>query len=290
MSKGLAVAQIEVEKLFDRGSGKFSLITQPIQGMGKITLTNGSDQLIGVGTLFIGDSGFSTLNYWSTFIVDGIFYFINSIEDETHATLSETWTGDDKTVDLIFLRNTASYNSSIALGLEAECYGENSIAFGNSTCSANNSLALGGSVSESYAIAFPGSFANGEFSFAGAGGITSGFRSVAIGNGMTAPSAGECALGTYGVQYTPASTTSFNSADRAFTVGIGADENNREDGLVVWKSGLVDAPGNTIRLRTNRTITNGGDTGTVGEICWDSSYVYVCVATNTWKRTLLLTW
>ena len=28
-------------------------------------------------------------------------------------------------------------------------------------------------------------------------------------------------------------------------------------------------------------------TGTVGQICWDSNYIYVCTATNTWKRVAL---
>jgi len=28
-------------------------------------------------------------------------------------------------------------------------------------------------------------------------------------------------------------------------------------------------------------------TGTVGQICWDSDYIYVCTATNTWKRVAL---
>lgn len=31
-------------------------------------------------------------------------------------------------------------------------------------------------------------------------------------------------------------------------------------------------------------------TGTVGEITFDSDYVYVCIATNTWKRTHLSSW
>ena len=29
------------------------------------------------------------------------------------------------------------------------------------------------------------------------------------------------------------------------------------------------------------------DPGTVGQICWDSNYIYVCTATNTWKRSSL---
>lgn len=30
--------------------------------------------------------------------------------------------------------------------------------------------------------------------------------------------------------------------------------------------------------------------GTVGEIAIDSNYIYVCVATNTWKRASISTW
>lgn len=31
-------------------------------------------------------------------------------------------------------------------------------------------------------------------------------------------------------------------------------------------------------------------TGTAGQLSWDSSYIYVCVATNTWKRVALETY
>jgi hypothetical protein len=31
-----------------------------------------------------------------------------------------------------------------------------------------------------------------------------------------------------------------------------------------------------------------GDTGTAGQITWDANYIYVCVATNTWKRASLV--
>ena len=30
--------------------------------------------------------------------------------------------------------------------------------------------------------------------------------------------------------------------------------------------------------------------GSVGDIRYDSGYVYICVATNTWKRAALATW
>ena len=31
-------------------------------------------------------------------------------------------------------------------------------------------------------------------------------------------------------------------------------------------------------------------TGTTGTIAWDASYVYVCTATDTWKRVAIATW
>jgi len=30
--------------------------------------------------------------------------------------------------------------------------------------------------------------------------------------------------------------------------------------------------------------------GVAGTIAWDSNYIYVCVATNTWKRVAIATW
>ena len=48
--------------------------------------------------------------------------------------------------------------------------------------------------------------------------------------------------------------------------------------------------GDTVRLPVERTITNSNDPGTKGDICWDASYVYVCVATDTWKRVGIATW
>lgn len=32
------------------------------------------------------------------------------------------------------------------------------------------------------------------------------------------------------------------------------------------------------------------DTGTAGQVAFDSGFIYVCVATNTWKRAAISTW
>ena len=38
------------------------------------------------------------------------------------------------------------------------------------------------------------------------------------------------------------------------------------------------------------TPASASATGTAGEIAWDANYLYVCTATNTWKRAALSTW
>ena len=60
-----------------------------------------------------------------------------------------------------------------------------------------------------------------------------------------------------------------------------------KDNQVVLGNPTVD----TIKMGgTNRTPASATDTGVKGEVCFDASYMYVCVATNTWKRTALATW
>ena len=53
---------------------------------------------------------------------------------------------------------------------------------------------------------------------------------------------------------------------------------------------LLDVSTDTVRVRTARTPASASATGATGEICWDASYIYVCTATNTWKRAALSTW
>jgi hypothetical protein len=52
----------------------------------------------------------------------------------------------------------------------------------------------------------------------------------------------------------------------------------------------IHSAGSTFRLAQSRTPATSTATGNTGELCWDSSYMYVCVATNTWRRILHSTW
>ena len=52
----------------------------------------------------------------------------------------------------------------------------------------------------------------------------------------------------------------------------------------------LDINSDAIRIRTAQTPASAGATGTAGMICWDANYIYVCTATNTWKRTAIASW
>jgi hypothetical protein len=80
--------------------------------------------------------------------------------------------------------------------------------------------------------------------------------------------------------------------------GANADERARIDSsgrLLIGTSShsggsLLQVNDNRIRIATAKTPASATDTGVAGEICWDASYIYVCTATNTWKRTAIATW
>lgn len=52
----------------------------------------------------------------------------------------------------------------------------------------------------------------------------------------------------------------------------------------------LDVDSDVIRVRSPQTPASAGAEGTPGMICWDSNYIYVCIAANTWKRASLTTW
>jgi hypothetical protein len=53
---------------------------------------------------------------------------------------------------------------------------------------------------------------------------------------------------------------------------------------------LLQVNGDRIRVATAKTPASATAAGTAGEICWDANYIYVCVATNSWKRTAIAAW
>jgi hypothetical protein len=60
--------------------------------------------------------------------------------------------------------------------------------------------------------------------------------------------------------------------------------------LRITSDGAVKIAGDNFQIATSKTPASATATGTTGQIAWDASYIYVCTATNTWKRAALSTW
>jgi hypothetical protein len=57
-----------------------------------------------------------------------------------------------------------------------------------------------------------------------------------------------------------------------------------------FPTAMLDVTSDTIRLRTSKTPASASAAGNAGDHCWDSSFFYICVATNAWKRAAIATW
>ena len=83
-----------------------------------------------------------------------------------------------------------------------------------------------------------------------------------------------------GIRFFIGSTNALQIAAPSGNVGIGTST----------PSALLDVNSDTVRVRTARTPASATAAGNAGDICWDANYIYVCTATNTWKRTAISTW
>lgn len=52
----------------------------------------------------------------------------------------------------------------------------------------------------------------------------------------------------------------------------------------------LDINSDAIRVRTPQTPVSNHATGDQGQIAWDANYIYVCIATDTWRRSILSAW
>jgi hypothetical protein len=48
--------------------------------------------------------------------------------------------------------------------------------------------------------------------------------------------------------------------------------------------------GGTVIHTLSATPASATAAGTVGTMSWDANYIYICTATNTWKRVAIATW
>lgn len=120
-------------------------------------------------------------------------------------------------------------------------------------------------------------------------------------NGVNVNTSGYSAAGVNVVTSGASSPGSYIVTNGASSVGIVIQQDNANSGDIIsgsWQSaerfkvtkeGRVQASAYSITNLTN-TPASSTATGVVGEIRYDANYIYLCVATNTWKRSLLTTW
>lgn len=84
---------------------------------------------------------------------------------------------------------------------------------------------------------------------------------------------------------------------RGLTVLQRKDSDSRasENGILMWDEvngyPVVSSGGAFLQVPIfSSAPASAAATGVTGQIAWDSGYIYVCTATDTWKRTALSTW
>ena len=73
------------------------------------------------------------------------------------------------------------------------------------------------------------------------------------------------------------------------TVAFNTDADVIINGVGLVVQDIIEADGG-LQLASGTAPSSATDTGLAGEIRWDANYIYVCVATNTWKRVAISTW
>jgi oxalate decarboxylase/phosphoglucose isomerase-like protein (cupin superfamily) len=85
-------------------------------------------------------------------------------------------------------------------------------------------------------------------------------------------------------------TTPVGSTTPATRLYIGASGNIGIGSFAAEPTAILDIATGNPRIRTARTPASASAAGNQGEICWDANYIYICTATNTWKRVAISTW
>lgn len=122
--------------------------------------------------------------------------------------------------------------------------------------------------------------------------MTSGSRNVIVGHGAGAliqSGSDNTIIGRNAGAALPSSTTG------TIVIGSGASVGSSNElaigTYITGNSALVKISGSRqLVLETAQTPASASAAGTTGEVRWDSDFVYVCVATNTWKRSAIATW
>jgi hypothetical protein len=168
--------------------------------------------------------------------------------------------------DLVAVNVTANLTGNVTGNVAGNVTGAVS---GNVTGNVTGNVSgnLTGNVTGNVASTGASSFSNADINGGSVDGTVIGAASAAAGTFTNITASGTSTLTTVDINAGNIDGTNIGSG----TPGAGTF------------SALVST-GDHIRIDNSQTPGSSSASGTKGEIAWDSNYLYVCVATNSWKR------
>jgi hypothetical protein len=133
----------------------------------------------------------------------------------------------------------------------------------------------------------------GSSSFTGINAASGGIVALRIANGTVLEVNGGTNVVNVGATYKVnfADTTSASSSTvGALTIGNGTAATNVAIGAGNVNAGGTVTVAGTVIHTLSATPASASAAGTVGTMSWDANYIYICTATNTWKRVAIATW
>lgn len=237
------------------------------------TMASAVDPAIDI-ELAAGTADSQSIDKWSTNGGDGDIR--NVLAGTYHfQTATELWLGARTDTDrFLVVRNNRTqigYFSAYS-GIRTVCVGHSATAGGDhSTAIGQSSTAIAHGTAIGYAAA------SGEYTVSlgvSAAGTTTADYSVFIGADTTSggtDQTNEIVIG-YGVA---------GNGTNTVTIGDAAISHNYFNGVIV---------GDGLRIKSPTVPASASATGTAGDIAWDADYIYICTATDTWKRVAISTW
>ncbi len=190
-------------------------------------------------------------------------------------TLLNTRTGSWNSgfgINCLFTNQSGSHNSS--LGLEGLYNITHSF---NTSVGSTAGYALTGSGSEHNVVA---GYAAARFHSNGTTPLTTAANSIYIGSqcrGLNNSDSNSIVIGASAI------------GDGANTTVLGTSSTTQTK-LHGTATSVACVSGDRLRIVNAKTPATSSATGTAGDICWDANYLYICTATNTWRRIAHATW
>ncbi len=251
---------------------------------GKIKINGIESMSLGIKNTFIGQyAGLKTnVGYYNTAIGDFSMYDnIGGYQNTAigYGSLSSNTEGDYNTaIGYYALKNNTSGFRNVAIGANAlynNTTNYQNVAIGDSSLF-NNTTGY-----NNIGIGYQTIYSN-----------QTGLKNVAIGTNAlySVTGSNNIGIGFYAGKYETGSDSFYvNNQDRTNTTGD--KTKSLLYGIFASTAAAQKLTINALlNLSVSKTPSSASDTGVLGDIAWDTSYIYVCTATNTWKRVAIATW